>query len=47
MVSAAVEAEEVKIVMVRLRGRWRDSGCKVSVGAVVVVIVSSSSIAVL
>lgn len=46
MVSAAVEAEEVKIVTVWLRGRWTGSGCKISVGAIVAVIVSSSSIAV-
>lgn len=42
-----MEAEEVMIVTARLLERWRDSGCKVSAGAAVAVIVSSSSIAVL
>lgn len=44
--SAAVEAEDVMIVRVRLRGRWRGSGCRVSVGAIVAAVVSSYLIAV-
>ena len=48
MVSVDVEAEEErKIVMVWLRGRWRGSGCRGFVGAIVVVGVSSWSVAVL
>ena len=46
MVSAAVEAEEVKIVTASLRGRWRGSACRFFVGATVAAVVSSSSIAV-
>ena len=48
MVSVDVEAEgERKFVTLCLRGQWRDSVCKVSVGAIVAVTVSSMSIAVL
>ena len=46
MVSAAVEAEDLMIVRARLRGRWRGSGCRFSVGVTVAAVVSSSLIAV-
>ena len=45
--SVLVEAEEVKIVRVWLRGRWRGSECRFSVGATVVIIVSSSLVVVM
>ena len=45
--SELVEAEEVKVVWVWLRGRWRGSECRVSVGGTVVVIVSSNLVAVM
>lgn len=47
MASAAVEAEEVKMVRVWLRGRCGGSAHRVFVGAMVAAVVSSSSIAVM
>lgn len=47
MASATVEAEEVKIARVWLRGRWRGSAHRFFVGAMVAAVVSSSSIAVM
>ena len=45
--SGLVEVEEVKVVRVWLRGRWRGSECRFSVGGTVVITVSSSLIAVM
>ena len=41
------EGEEVTIVRVWLQGRWRGSERRFSVGATVVIIISSSLVAVL
>ena len=46
MATAVVGVEGVRIVRVWLRWTWRDSACRFSAGAIVAIVVSSSSIAV-